>query len=299
MVVTFGDCANLTSDTGGATLTEANELSATPTRSASSSSFTSFETENVGKQRQPVPDFLETLTERLSCRTPRAARALCFPTQSERADMRVIFDMLILKGCGSTGSCNTPKARLGRAAFQMAIGSGWNAPLVHRLFDILDLQRRGSLSCEDFTTGLLPLYSPHMLLDGKMRFLFDCFDLDGDGEISRDECAVMLTCLLGSGAVGLSREQMGWVIDTTFRDIASVEGANITRADFEAHFATRPAAQHAPLASAGLDLVELTISLWLSIGSQWLDTWRRPTSGMESARGERPTWAVTLLGAGS
>jgi len=215
--------------------------------------------------------------------------------------MRALFDLLLLK-CGATEGSG-PSARLGWAGFQFALGARWNAPLVKRLHDLLDREGRGSLSRADFTLGLLPLYSPRVAPEEKAAFLFDCFDLDGDGEVSRDELTILLSFLAASGLAALSEAQVGHVLDNTFLQMRRGGSGNITRADFEAHFAARPAARRALLASASFDVAQLTSQVWMSLGPQWLAWWPRPsddapTGRAAAAAGSEGPVPTTVLGPG-
>ena len=58
--------------------------------------------------------------------------------------------------------------RLTRAEWQDAFGLGWNAPVVYRIFDVVDAERKGSLAKADFVDGLAPLVAR----DGAARLHF-------------------------------------------------------------------------------------------------------------------------------
>ena len=100
--------------------------------------------------------------------------------------------------------------RLTRAEWQDAFGLGWNAPVVYRIFDVVDAERKGSLAKADFVDGLAPLVAR----DGaaRLHFLFDVLDIDGSGKIEQTDLLVHLTVCQAREAVeadGAGGEESG------------------------------------------------------------------------------------------
>jgi len=60
-----------------------------------------------------------------------------------------------------------------------------------RLFSVFDKDRSNALDFQEFLTGLTAIY--HGTLDEKKKFLFDMYDMDGDGQVSRAEFSTMLS----------------------------------------------------------------------------------------------------------
>ena len=58
-------------------------------------------------------------------------------------------------------------------------------PLVRRVVMIFDKNKDGSISFEEFITGLSSLYSNDE--EAKLKFAFKVYDIDGDGYISNGE----------------------------------------------------------------------------------------------------------------
>ena len=60
-----------------------------------------------------------------------------------------------------------------------------------RLFSVFDLNDSGDISFQEFVTGMALVY--HGTIDEKQKFLFEMYDLDGDGVVTRDELTTMLS----------------------------------------------------------------------------------------------------------
>eukprot|EP01054_Gregarina_sp_Poly1_P009342 Gregarina_sp_Poly_1__9341@NODE_580_length_7449_cov_96_149688_g63_i1_p1_GENE_NODE_580_length_7449_cov_96_149688_g63_i1NODE_580_length_7449_cov_96_149688_g63_i1_p1_ORF_typecomplete_len1740_score241_23Pkinase/PF00069_25/0_00024Pkinase/PF00069_25/9_6e22Pkinase/PF00069_25/6_6e16Pkinase_Tyr/PF07714_17/1_5e18Pkinase_Tyr/PF07714_17/6_1e13EFhand_1/PF00036_32/5_6e06EFhand_1/PF00036_32/1e05EFhand_1/PF00036_32/2_2EFhand_7/PF13499_6/0_0019EFhand_7/PF13499_6/1_1e09EFhand_7/PF13499_6/0_00066EFhand_7/PF13499_6/ len=59
-----------------------------------------------------------------------------------------------------------------------------------RLFAAFDVNKNGVIDFEEFSNGLAILSSAN--LNHKLRFIFNMYDLNGDGQLSRDEMSMML-----------------------------------------------------------------------------------------------------------
>lgn len=75
--------------------------------------------------------------------------------------------------------------------FQL-LASRTNAMIIKRLFDLLDRDRDGSITREDFVAGIWPLVSPTASAQERLDFLFACYDLDDVGAVSRAALLVHL-----------------------------------------------------------------------------------------------------------
>jgi len=60
-----------------------------------------------------------------------------------------------------------------------------------RLFSVFDYNSSGDISFQEFVTGMAIVY--HGTVEEKHQFIFDMYDLDGDGVVTRDELATMLS----------------------------------------------------------------------------------------------------------
>ena len=124
----------------------------------------------------------------------------------ERSDLGILWQMLELhlhpdSPSAIPGSPSSSEFVLTRAEFQLAFGLGWNAVIIKRIFDMLDTDGDSCISFEDFSHGLFPLASVRATLNDKLRFLFESFDLDGSGYVSREDLLVHLHLYASQGAL--------------------------------------------------------------------------------------------------
>jgi len=133
---------------------------------------------------------------------------------------------------------------LPEAAFQLAFTSGRNGAIVKRVFDMIDTDRRGALTREEFALGLLPLASSSCSEGERTRFLFRCFNLDGAGGISREDLTIHT--LLASARDGLDSdlaltvEQAEAIVATTFASIGCEGKQRIGWTEFQSLLGARP-----------------------------------------------------------
>lgn len=82
-------------------------------------------------------------------------------------------------------------------------------PLAQRLVRMLD-----GCNFKDFVR-FLASFSPRASREAKLRFIFDVYDVDGDGIISRDDLATMMRYLVGSQ---LNEEQISALLDRCLKE---------------------------------------------------------------------------------
>ena len=123
---------------------------------------------------------------------------------TEREQLELLFGLLLRRArLGEArffdAIAEPGERRLTRAEWQDAFGLGWNAPVVYRIFDVVDAERKGSLARADFVDGLAPLVAR----DGaaRLHFLFDVLDIDGSGKIEQTDLLVHLTVCQAREAV--------------------------------------------------------------------------------------------------
>ena len=112
----------------------------------------------------------------------RYKRALTRVPRSKVPRIRQIFDEL--KRQSSTSGERVDKASFLRY-FPLPGMMG------ERLFAVFDRDNNQSLDFPEFLTGLGMIY--HGTVEDKKKFLFDLYDLDGNGEVSKDELLTMLS----------------------------------------------------------------------------------------------------------
>jgi serine/threonine-protein phosphatase 2B regulatory subunit len=87
----------------------------------------------------------------------------------------------------------------------------------------------------------LAAFSPRATRRSKAAFMFDCYDVDGDGTVSADDLRNMLHYLV---AGHLSEEQVERVIGKCFEETG--RSAGITLEDFVLHADTAALEVHVP-----------------------------------------------------
>lgn len=79
-------------------------------------------------------------------------------------------------------------------------------PLVRRVVSIFDKNKDGSISFEEFVTGLSTLYSNNE--EAKLQFAFKVYDIDDDGFISNGELFTVLKMMVGTNLSDLQLQQL-------------------------------------------------------------------------------------------
>jgi Ca2+-binding EF-hand superfamily protein len=133
---------------------------------------------------------------------------------------------------------------LPEAAFQLAFTCGNNGAIVKRIFDMLDVERRSALTCDEFAVGLLPLASARWPEADKLRFLFRCYNLDGFGNISREDLTVhvLIASMRDSpfSDLALSVEQAEAAVEATFASVGCDRSKRLGWAEFRRLLSARP-----------------------------------------------------------
>lgn len=65
--------------------------------------------------------------------------------------------------------------------------------LGERFFTVMDLNNDGYLDHKEFVTGLLRTFCT--TFDNRTKLVFDIYDFDGDGYVSKDDISAILTYL--------------------------------------------------------------------------------------------------------
>jgi Ca2+-binding EF-hand superfamily protein len=160
--------------------------------------------------------------------------------------------------------------------FQLVFSTaGPSGPIVKRIFDMLDSDRRGAISRDEFVRGLLPLTSARAPVAEKLRFVFRCLDLDDSQSISREELLVHLHAHISrAGARGrmaaLAPAQLEAVVAHTF-DGAQLDGSGQLGWDgFIALLQKRPLLLEQLARSLSLDVNKAIAHLVLGTDDDWM-----------------------------
>lgn len=183
---------------------------------------------------------------------------------AERDDLRALFNLAV-SDCGGA----EPDAFLGWGDFQAAFGVECNAPLIKRIFDLLDPDGDGSISFDCFADGLYPLYSQHATQYDRLMFLFRCFDLDGSDTISKSELLTALERTLSQH--GIPSELHEQVVSDTFLLFGAEGDEEISWELFEAYYSSRPEEAKSLARRVELDVNRLLVDVWMSVPDRWME----------------------------
>eukprot|EP01053_Blabericola_migrator_P013431 Blabericola_migrator_1__13430@NODE_963_length_5889_cov_140_567846_g668_i0_p1_GENE_NODE_963_length_5889_cov_140_567846_g668_i0NODE_963_length_5889_cov_140_567846_g668_i0_p1_ORF_typecomplete_len1075_score132_77Pkinase/PF00069_25/1_2e16EFhand_1/PF00036_32/3_3e06EFhand_1/PF00036_32/6e06EFhand_1/PF00036_32/6_6e02EFhand_6/PF13405_6/0_0013EFhand_6/PF13405_6/4_3e05EFhand_6/PF13405_6/4_8e03PH/PF00169_29/7_2e11EFhand_5/PF13202_6/0_00013EFhand_5/PF13202_6/2_5e05EFhand_5/PF13202_6/1_2e04Pkinase_Tyr/PF07714_ len=107
--------------------------------------------------------------------------------------LKTMFDHLASRGNSESSQPHSLKmfrsAQLDREAF-LQVFPQLPGVVGERLFAAFDVNKNGVIDFEEFSNGLAILSSAN--LNNKLRFIFNMYDLNGDGQLSRDEMSMML-----------------------------------------------------------------------------------------------------------
>ncbi|EAR90983.1 calcineurin Ca2+binding regulatory subunit CnaB (macronuclear) [Tetrahymena thermophila SB210] len=79
-------------------------------------------------------------------------------------------------------------------------------PLVRRVVSIFDKNKDGTISFEEFVTGLSALYSDNE--NAKLEFAFKVYDIEDDGYISNGELFSVLKMMVGTNLTEIQLQQL-------------------------------------------------------------------------------------------
>lgn len=65
--------------------------------------------------------------------------------------------------------------------------------LTERIFAVLDQDKNGYLNQKEFLTGLVCFYCS--TFDEKIKFVFEIYDFDGDGFITKNDVMTLINCM--------------------------------------------------------------------------------------------------------
>jgi len=88
---------------------------------------------------------------------------------------------------------------------------------VDRIFTLFDENDDKVINFREFLCGL-SVFCKKGTLEEKLRFSFNVYDVDGDGNISRNELHMMLKASLFENHMDLSEDQMVALVDATFAE---------------------------------------------------------------------------------
>mmetsp|Transcript_14907 Transcript_14907/g.16860 ORF Transcript_14907/g.16860 Transcript_14907/m.16860 type:complete len:203 (-) Transcript_14907:2225-2833(-) len=116
----------------------------------------------------------------------------------------------------SIASSKNDDGVIDRKEFQSALGLS-ESLFLDRMFQLFDDKNIGQINFTEFLSGLSILCT-RGTLEEKIQFSFRIFDFDNDGKISKQELGSMLHTSLKENKVYMTTEQIGHVVDSTFKE---------------------------------------------------------------------------------
>ncbi|KAA6367368.1 MAG: putative Calcineurin subunit B [Streblomastix strix] len=103
-----------------------------------------------------------------------------------------------------------------------------NNPLLERLISIFDTNHDDCVDFDEFISGL-SIFGSDASIERKLKFLFDVYDVDGDGFISNGELFYVLKKMTGTN---ITDEAIQQLVDRTILDTDTSGTGKISLADF-------------------------------------------------------------------
>lgn len=181
------------------------------TRNRSDSSINSIEINAKTNVPQLYPDITITSIEDSDSDSDEFGISNTFFTKEELDRLRKRFQKIDTDNSGC----------IEKEEF-MSIPGVKDNPLAMRIMDVLDLDRNGLLSFDEFINGLSIFISggkskrQGSTKNEKLMFAFKIFDIDNDGFISNGELFVVLKMMIGDN---LSNENLQDLVDRAIMDV--------------------------------------------------------------------------------
>lgn len=104
------------------------------------------------------------------------------------------------------------------AEFQAALGHRGSqaSTFIERIFNLFDENHDGSITFEEFITGL-HLLTPNVAPEKKLRFTFNIYDMHRRGKISPSDLTTILSAVLRENDLAMSDEQVSAMVTDTLK----------------------------------------------------------------------------------
>ncbi|CAD7700150.1 unnamed protein product [Ostreobium quekettii] len=112
----------------------------------------------------------------------------------------------------------------------MAVTSCRSQLFSRRLFESMDVDGSGDVSFDEFVDAMHVLQTRDS--GARIEFIFNLFDLDRDGTISRDELAAVLAASVEEGNVGIPREETAALAETLLQLFDADGNRLVSRGEF-------------------------------------------------------------------
>jgi len=102
-------------------------------------------------------------------------------------------------------------------------------PLVQRVVQVFDTNKSGELDFSEFVRGLAMFTSKSIDREQKLKFLFNIYDMDGDGFICNTELFDVLKMMVGTNLTDVQLQQ---VVDKTIVQLDKNQDGMISYQEF-------------------------------------------------------------------
>lgn len=100
-----------------------------------------------------------------------------------------------------------------------------------RIFHVMDKSRNGNISFSEYVLGISKICE-RSTIEERSDFVFDVYDLDNSGEITRKELTHLMTTSFSQGAIKLPPKEVARVVASIVNDIDKNGDGSITRDEF-------------------------------------------------------------------
>eukprot|EP01104_Vermistella_antarctica_P009865 TRINITY_DN258_c0_g1_i1.p1 TRINITY_DN258_c0_g1~~TRINITY_DN258_c0_g1_i1.p1 ORF type:complete len:225 (+),score=87.83 TRINITY_DN258_c0_g1_i1:57-731(+) len=119
---------------------------------------------------------------------PAAVKSFAEATNFDKVEVKALYD--VFTQLAPEGSVDKAQFKAGLGKLEAAgLRNLDDSPFGDRLFTLLDLNSDGRVDLAEFVTGLSLLCKGSV--EEKLELSFKAYDIDGDGNISKDELAAM------------------------------------------------------------------------------------------------------------
>jgi len=170
----------------------------------------------------------------------RAARLVPCAAVQELHLKALYAHFLALADTSHAGGSSGEAPHISKKGFLKALGAEEGSSLfIERVFTCMDGNRDGFLNFLEFVMGL-DLLSPEATAGERLRLLFDVYDIDGDGLVSKTECRALLAAAFVEAGVTVPPTDLQKVVDKTFEAHDLDHDGNLSFTEFQTMADKRP-----------------------------------------------------------
>ncbi|UYV80303.1 NOX5 [Cordylochernes scorpioides] len=132
---------------------------------------------------------------------------------------------------------DSPSQEISLDQFKLIINSK-NETFAERMFKVFDTNNSGTVSLSEFMTSMWNF--TRLESREKLKYLFDIYDLDGDGSIDHEELQRVLRACMEENGLRFSQSELDELADLLFEDAKAQDGGCVTFDSFEKQLRRQP-----------------------------------------------------------